>query len=406
VIIRQALFFGFILTISLVVPTVSWSIDEFSSDKKRVHQNGSMHSQSIKVSAWIKLDNFTDKWQWKGYGAGLLLVPKTRQVVFYIFDKKGNKRSIKSELNSFRFGVWQHVSGVFDVQSDIMELYVDDQGKPPYRQTVSFISSENFNPPSKKKNLLFHKVINTKIKARSKAIKKTIQAVKSKPSLRPKQLVKPIIQQAVHKRLNLPRRVRIMPLGDSITSSNAYRHLLWKKLQSAGYQVDFIGTAKDIGVNYDTDHEGHSGWEAGEIEAKISGWLNHNTPDIVMLHIGTNDLTHGQSNASTLSEINGIIERIRRKNNSVIILLAKIIPIRHLDTSAFNHQLGRFAEQRSTQASPVIVVDQASGYDAVTDSIDGIHPNNKGERKIANKWFGALRRLLSKEGMPSVRTTY
>jgi lysophospholipase L1-like esterase len=188
-----------------------------------------------------------------------------------------------------------------------------------------------------------------------------------------------------------------MPLGDSITSSNAYRRLLWKKLQLAGYQVDFIGSAKGAAADYDTDHEGHSGWEAGEVEEKISGWLDYNTPDIVMLHIGTNDLNHGQSNASTLSEINGIIERIRKKNSSVIILLAKIIPIRHLDTSIFNHQLGRFAEQRSTQASPVVVVvvDQASGYDAFTDNIDALHPNKKGEEKIANKWFVALQEFLS-----------
>ena len=395
-VIRQVLFLGFILMISLVVPTASWSIDEFSAGKRQDQLNSLIHTTSIRVSAWIKLDSSINNWEWKdqrGYGAGLLVIPKTRQVVFYTIDKLGNKRSIKSELNSFRFGVWQHISGLFDARSDIMELYVDEQGKPPYRQKISLTSSENFNPPPKHENLLFDEVINTELKAPPKVIKKTIPSVKPSPNA--KQFVRSTTQQPVRKRVKLPRRVRIMPLGDSITSSNAYRRLLWKKLQSAGYQVDFIGSAKGAVADYDTDHEGHSGWEAGEIEGKISGWLNYNTPDIVMLHIGTNDLNHRQSNESTLSEINGIIERIRRKNNSVIILLAKIIPIRHLDVSAFNQQLGRLAEQRSTQASPVVIVDQASGYDAFTDNLDGLHPNKKGEEKIANKWFVALQEFLS-----------
>jgi hypothetical protein len=96
---------------------------------------------------------------------------------------------------------------------------------------------------------------------------------------------------------------RIMPLGDSITQGDAsgepnedlqasYRLVLWDLLADAGYDVDFVGSlnsGSDI-LDFDPHHEGHPDWRDDEIALNIYDWLVWNPADIILLHIGTNDL--------------------------------------------------------------------------------------------------------------------
>ena len=197
--------------------------------------------------------------------------------------------------------------------------------------------------------------------------------------------------------------VRILPLGDSITDSindrPSYRRSLWNQLQTAGYNVDFVGNSShtDVTPDYDIDHEGHSGWEAGDINENITAWLTNMSPDIVLLHIGTNDLNRNQSKESTLNEIDGIIQKLRTNNSSIIILLAKIIPMRNYDTAAFNTQFDDFVATRTSEASPIVIVDQYTGYDALRDNYDNFHPDTTGENKMADKWFEALQPYLESQ---------
>ena len=93
---------------------------------------------------------------------------------------------------------------------------------------------------------------------------------------------------------------RILPLGDSITSGEGapggYRGHLFTNLTSLGYNVDFLGNennnpASSSVANFDTSHEGHSGWRIDEIDRNIERWLDliGLAPDVILVHIGTND---------------------------------------------------------------------------------------------------------------------
>ncbi|HVT90261.1 MAG TPA: NPCBM/NEW2 domain-containing protein, partial [Tepidisphaeraceae bacterium] len=200
--------------------------------------------------------------------------------------------------------------------------------------------------------------------------------------------------------------VKIMPLGDSITESfpghASYRFFLYNQLVQAGYDVDFVGGQTGVNggtplyTNFDQNHEGHSGWRADEIAANIITWATANKPDIVLLHIGTNDVTQGQTNASTITDIGNIIDNLRTVVPNVKILLAKIIPSTGYTTqeSQLNTSIGTLATQKNTANSPVIVVDQYTGFSTSTDLFDGLHPNDSGERKISNKWLSALTPIL------------
>ena len=127
-----------------------------------------------------------------------------------------------------------------------------------------------------------------------------------------------------------------MPLGDSITQAdrdhNSYRRPLWFKLREAKYEVNFVGSTKSHFLgnapksDFDQDHEGHWGWRIDEVINRIDNWMSNAKPDIVLIHLGTNDILGGESSDSAIAELNQLIQKIRQQNPNVTILLAQLIP--------------------------------------------------------------------------------
>ena len=197
--------------------------------------------------------------------------------------------------------------------------------------------------------------------------------------------------------------VRIMPLGDSITQSNkgfpSYRYYLWHLAIDKGYHIDFVGSRRGVGngppanPDFDMDHEGHAGWKADEILAHIQAWALEASPDIVLLHIGHNDLCRGQSVASTVTDIGDIVDVLRMVNPHVRILLAQVIASAstcHAGIPALNARLPALVADKDRAESPVTLVDQHSGFDPSTMTYDGTHPNAVGELRMADRWFEKL----------------
>ncbi|MCY1032716.1 SGNH/GDSL hydrolase family protein [Corallococcus sp. BB11-1] len=200
---------------------------------------------------------------------------------------------------------------------------------------------------------------------------------------------------------------KVMPLGDSITQGAAgrasYRCQLWRKLTSRGYRADFVGTLTTgyLGENtctsvwFDRDHEGHWSWRTDQVLANISAWAASTRPDLVLIHLGTNDTYHHQTEDSTVSELEQIIDRLRVVNPRVKVFLAQIIPtssvLASLKLQSLNQRLPWLAAAKSTEDSPVYVVDQWTGFTPSTDTYDGVHPNLRGEEKMAERWYQAIR---------------
>jgi hypothetical protein len=117
------------------------------------------------------------------------------------------------------------------------------------------------------------------------------------------------------------------------------------------------------------------------------------------MHAGSNDMFQGQDVTATINELSGLIDRIRAANPYVKILLAKLIlPTewngRLTRIKALNNAIPGLVSRKHTAQSPVILVDQTVGFNAYTDTYDGVHPNEAGERKMADRWYEALVRLL------------
>jgi lysophospholipase L1-like esterase len=201
--------------------------------------------------------------------------------------------------------------------------------------------------------------------------------------------------------------IKMLTLGDSITQGNAehqsYRYPLWKKLQRLGVEVDFIGSLRENysgnpqwptyqGKVFDADHEGHWGWTVDEILSEMDTWLTQYSPDIVLLHLGSNDVFKEQALAQTINELQSLILRLRLSNKNVAILMARVIPSRYKNKllRQLSEQIELLAKRMHSTHSPIIVVDQAKGFNVMQDSYDGVHPNAAGEEKMAQQWIDAM----------------
>ncbi len=200
--------------------------------------------------------------------------------------------------------------------------------------------------------------------------------------------------------------VRVMPLGDSITEGatveESYRYWLFRELAAAGYRVDFVGSLRGarggrVPEGFDADHEGHWGWRADEVLRELPTWARAARPQVVLVHLGHNDLFRGESVETTLQELREIVGALRAVEPAISVLLAAIVPSTYPSLSAvrdLNRGVEEVAAELDRPGARVVAVDLASGFDPVSDTLDGAHPNAAGARKMAASWLAALRRVL------------
>ena len=208
--------------------------------------------------------------------------------------------------------------------------------------------------------------------------------------------------------------LRIMPIGDSITESRrgllSYRNTLWKTLKRAGCEVDLVGSRRGVcfglrnspsielkGVAFDQDHEGHWGWRADQINDRLSEWLAANSPDVALIHLGTNDLVQRQGISSTIRDLIRMVDKIRLENPSALILVAKVVPSSIIkDIPTYNRRLERTMQKLSSPSSPIVMVDMTRGFSLRHHmQYDGLHPNGKGEALIGKRFAQALLQHLA-----------
>ena len=204
--------------------------------------------------------------------------------------------------------------------------------------------------------------------------------------------------------------VRVMPLGDSITAApGCWRAYLWTQLQAAGVtNIDFVGTSTDrsgCGFAFDEDHEGHSGFAITGIadQNQLPPWLTATNPNIVIVHLGTNDMWgHFIPLQTKLAAFTKLIGQMRANNPNMKIIVAQIIPMDpsscttcNADVIEFNNALPAWAASLTTAQSPITLVDQFTGFDLAADSVDRVHPVDSGFRKMAAKFFPAVTAALN-----------
>lgn len=210
----------------------------------------------------------------------------------------------------------------------------------------------------------------------------------------------------------------MLALGNSITQADAdhlsYRYPLWQRFVDDGIPVDFVGSLREhfsgtpdfpphAGQTFDADHEGHWGWRIDEILSGRRGdglaeWLQGYDADVVLMHLGSNDIFQDNDLASSLDELREVVRVLRADNAGVAILWARLLPTTDAPSTAaiaeLNDAAAELATELTSAESPIHMVDLNSGFDASALTYDGVHPNAAGEEWMAARWYSALQAVL------------
>jgi len=141
------------------------------------------------------------------------------------------------------------------------------------------------------------------------------------------------------------------------------------------------------------DHQGLAAATAASALAALPAALVGNVPDVALIDLGNNDLADGTAVSTIVSGLEDIVDTLRGVNSNVTVLLAQTAPVYgggSAGVSTLNTDIASLASSLSTAASPVEVVDLATGFDAATMTDAVMVVNSTGEAFLADVWGAAL----------------
>lgn len=197
---------------------------------------------------------------------------------------------------------------------------------------------------------------------------------------------------------------RILPFGDSITDgvpatgAGGYRATLFELAVNAGKNITFVGGNQNgpstvAGQPFPQNHQGHSGWTVAQINALIPSPAFDESPHIVLLHIGTNDMRIDANGLEARLET--LIDDILNQHPQALVVVASIIPWQTYAAriASYNQAIPGIVQARVDAGFRVIFVDQFDGF-PTSELADTVHPTAAGYARMGQKWFEAIEAYL------------
>lgn len=240
------------------------------------------------------------------------------------------------------------------------------------------------------------------------------------------------------------KRLKILPLGDSITVGYTdnpnwnmafefgYRGPLAQLLTEAGIPFHFVGGSPEPFTNTSGDptkggtvypvnelrdpqidqgwHRAYGGIGLDGVNSQVTGWLNADNPDVILLMLGINGIS-----SNSPSQLTTLVNTIYTAKPDVAIILAQIMPMASYngDVVAYNTYIrDTLVPTLQGQGKKITTVDQYKNFltnPSDNTSIDtakfsnGInHPTNAAYQLMAQTWFPALASLaLDESSIPA-----
>ena len=222
--------------------------------------------------------------------------------------------------------------------------------------------------------------------------------------------------------------VKIMPVGDSITNGDGetggYRKYLDYALKQKGISFDMVGPKKDMNasfnyngqnVQYDSDHAGYSGFQIKEVpgwgqaqntgslynELKNGNKVKQYNPDIILLIIGTNDMTANRDLGACSDDLHSLIDyMLENMNQDGMVFLASIPEFTAYGGSPqrvgnYNNTVKKVAEDYQNSGKHVQFADIHGCLSTSDLSNDNLHPSGKGYEKMGKFWAETISDYLA-----------
>jgi lysophospholipase L1-like esterase len=266
------------------------------------------------------------------------------------------------------------------------------------------------------------------------------------PTLRPPTIT-PI---PINVKLGVDLPVRIMPMGDSITEgvcdteencpappvfmsplngdgvaacswahnyyapkAVGYRVFLRDKITARGFKLNYVGS---VTVVEGLAHEGHSGWEIADLDYCVQNgdWLEKAQPNVILLHIGTNDANNSRTPEEMATRLQSLLEHIYDKlPGTTEIIVAQII---RASTTAlpyfaksnilmndiitpYNQTIPGVVEKLRAENKHVSFVDMTGVIhsDSEVDVMLGLHPNAVASERMADVWLAKILEVIGQK---------
>ncbi|KAI8624821.1 carbohydrate esterase family 3 protein [Xylariaceae sp. FL1651] len=216
--------------------------------------------------------------------------------------------------------------------------------------------------------------------------------------------------------------LRIMPLGASITyglkssDGNGYRKDLRDMIVAYGNDVNMVGSRRN-GTMEDNDVEGWPGYTVDQVHAKANTAVPEYRPNVILLNVGTNDCSGNVDIPNAGKRMSALLDDLYKNAPHATVILSTLLA--RSDTAAqncvldFNTQVKNMAAGQKSKGRRLVLVDmQPPAGPAVSELVDGIHPNDGGYNKMAKIWFNGIKEadkngfLMAKEGDVPPRGVY
>ena len=224
-------------------------------------------------------------------------------------------------------------------------------------------------------------------------------------------------------------QIKIMPVGDSITNGDGetggYRKYLDYALKQKGISFDMVGPNRDMNasfnyngqsVQYDSDHAGFSGYQIKEVpdwgksqgnkgslynELKNNNAIQKYSPDIILLIIGTNDMTANRSMSDCSSHLHDLLDYMLADMPSDGMIFIGSIPEFTMyggnaqKVANYNSTVQSVASDYSKAGKHVQFADIHGCLDGMNDiGSDNLHPSGKGYEKMGKFWASTIEDYL------------
>lgn len=208
----------------------------------------------------------------------------------------------------------------------------------------------------------------------------------------------------------------ILPFGDSITDGvgstdlAGYRSALFKLIVQANQKVTFVGSRSSgpdqvLGKKFPPNHEGHPGWTIDSGYVSFGDGIStlipmpafKTMPHIVLLMIGTNDVSATMGTDMIATRLDTLLGKIVQTAPNALVVTAQLTPIGWKPAAAtnYNAKIPGIVQARVAKGQHLAVVDMSKMSTANLNS-DSLHPTDAGYAFMANVWYTAIQSYLPK----------